>query len=473
MSALTVDAVQRAALRLHMRRKAEPQPQEVATPTDDLLTFTTTTFPRYRPAHHHRLIAEHLGAVERGEIDRLMIFMPPRHGKTELASIRFPAWFLGRNPDKRVIGASYASGLAFRISRQARNLLTLTTWPFPHRLAPDLANVQSWDIDDHRGGYIAAGVNGPITGSGAHLLIIDDPFKNSEEADSPVIRENVWEWYTSTAYTRLEDAGAVVLIQTRWHHDDLAGRLLAAQAAGGDRWTTLHLPAIAEDGSALWPEKYARPALDRIKAATGSRVFNALYQGRPSNDESALLKRHWWRTYQRLPRRFDQVIQSWDTTFKGGVQNDYAVGQVWGKAGADYYLLDQVRDRMDFPAMLAAVRALAAKWPDARTKLIEDTANGPAVIATLKHEVAGLIPVTPEGGKIARVNAVAGLVESGNVHLPSPDTAPWIGDFIEECTAFPTGAHDDQVDAMSQALVRLSAPRRRTDDWDGQVQYSA
>jgi predicted phage terminase large subunit-like protein len=435
-------------------RHLYPVEPEGGDPTGDLLAFTTATFPRYQAAPHHRLIAEHLMAVERGDIDRLIITMPPRHGKTELASVRFPPWYLGRNPDRRVIATSYAAGLAYRISRQARNLVAGPGWPFAARLADDLAQVQQWDIAGHRGGYIAAGAGGPITGSGAHLLIIDDPIKNQEEADSATYRDNLWDWYTSTAYTRLEDHGAIIVIQTRWHHDDLAGRLLAAQAAGGDRWTTLHLPAIAADGAALWPEKYDRPALDRIKAATGSRVFAALYQGQPSNDDSALLKRHWWRTYTAPPAAFDQLIQSWDMTFKDGPGSDYVVGQVWGKAGASCYLLDQARGRWDFPATIAQVRAMTARHPQALTTLIEDKANGPAVLATLGRELPGLVAVNPEGGKISRVNSIAGMVEAGNVYLPS--AAPWLGDFIEEATAFPTAAHDDQVDAMSQALNRLA-----------------
>lgn len=442
------------------RLRAVPAGEDRDPALNDLLAFTARTFPRYRPAPHHHLIAERLMAVERGEIDRLIITMPPRHGKTQLASIQFPAWFLGRNPDKRVIGASYAALLAYRISRQARNLLQLRAWPFPVGLADDLANIQSWDIGHHRGGYLAAGVGGPITGSGAHLLIIDDPIKNQEEADSATYRDNVWDWYTSTAYTRLEEGGAIILIQTRWHHDDLAGRLLAEAKAGGDRWEVLHLPAVADDGAALWPEKYDRAALDRIKAAVGSRVFNALYQGRPSNDESALLRREWWRFYggptgRDLPGSFDHALQSWDMTFKGDVHNDFVAGQVWARRGADCYLLARDKRRLDFPGTLAAIRAMTGRYPWVATKLVEDTANGPAVIATLEREIGGLVAVRPEGGKVARVNAVAGLVEAGNVWLPHPSIAPWVEDFVEECAAFPTGAHDDDVDAMSQALVRL------------------
>jgi predicted phage terminase large subunit-like protein len=460
------------AMGLALRAERDPADRaSAADARDDLIAFTRATFPRYQPAPHHRAIAERLEAVERGDIDRLIITVPPRHGKSELASVRFPAWYLGRNPDRRIIAASYAASLAYRMSRQARNIIGGPGWPFPAlTLAGDSAQVQQWDIAGHRGGYFAAGVGGGATGQGAHLFLIDDPVKNLEEADSPLRRDTVWDWYQSVAYTRLEERAAICLIMTRWHHDDLAGRILAAQEAGGDQWEVLHLPAVAdvsdplerEPGAALWPEKYDLASLERTKVAVGARVWSALYQGTPSNDESALLKREWWRFYGgptgiALPPFWDQALQSWDMTFKGGTQNDYVAGQVWARRGADCYLLARDKRRLDFPATLAAIRAMSAQYPDVHTKLVEDTANGPAVIATLEREIGGLVAVRPEGGKVARVNAVAGLVEAGNVWLPHPTIAPWVGDFIEECAAFPTGAHDDDVDAMSQALVRLGA----------------
>ena len=215
MSALLDELALYADVLAEAQRLCVVPPGEDRDPAlDDLLAFTARTFPRYRPAPHH-LIAERLMAVERGEIDRLIVTMPPRHGKTQLASIQFPAWYLGRNPDKRVIGTSYAALLAYRISRQAHNLLQLQSWPFEVGLADDLANLQSWDISRRHGGYLAAGVGGPITGSGANLLSIGDPIKNQEEADSATYRENVWDWYTATAYTRLEEGDAIIVIQTR------------------------------------------------------------------------------------------------------------------------------------------------------------------------------------------------------------------------------------------------------------------
>lgn len=426
---------------------------------DGLLAFCQRTMASYQVSDHHRRIAEALEAVERGAISRLIITMPPRHGKSELASIRFPAWFLGRNPDKRIIGTSYAAALAYRLSRHARNIVGGPGWPFADvRLAEDAKQISGWDIGGHRGGYIAAGVGGPIVGQGAHCLLIDDPIKNQDEANSAEYRDGLWDWYQGVAYTRLEGRGAVIVIQTRWHHDDLAGRLIAAQKTGGDQWEVLHLPALTDTPTgpvALWPDKYDVDDLLRIRGTVGARVFAAQYQGTPSDEDTTLFPRKWWKYYAALPQAFDQVIQSWDMAFKDTKGSDYVVGQVWGAKGADRYLLDQVRGRKSFTDTLAAVRALSARWPQAELKLVEDKANGPAVIDTLSSELQGLVAINPEGGKLARASAVGPQVEAGNVWLPSPDDAPWVDEFVQECANFPAGAHDDQVDAMSQALLRL------------------
>lgn len=461
-----------------------------------LLLFVERMFPGYQVAPHHRLLAEHLEAVERGEIRRLIVELPPRHGKSLLASIHFPAWYLGRQPRRQVIAASYAAELAYTFSRQARNLFTAPGWPFPGvPLADDARGVEHWSLAAG-GGYVAAGVGGSITGHGADLLLLDDPVRNREDADSDTVRAAQWEWYTSTARTRLQPGGAIVLCLTRWHEADLAGRLLRAGVGAGDPgpdgvvsgaprsgpggdglavgepWTVLRLPARAElddplgrpEGSPLWPAWFSDAALTEIERAIGSRNWAALYQQRPSAQTGNLLQRDWWQTYTAtaLPRTFTQLVQSWDMAFKDTSTSDYVVGQVWGRFGADYYLLDQVRGRLDFPATLAAVRALSARWPLAATKLVEDTANGPAVIATLRHQIAGLVAVSPAGGKLSRVNAIAPLIEAGNVYLPAAAAAPWRDAFIDECAAFPRGAHDDQVDAMSQALIRLSAGQMAT-----------
>lgn len=394
-----------------------------------------------------------------------MVFLPPRHGKSEFISRYSTAWILGKFPDTRIILASYEADFAASWGRKSRDLLEgYGPSLFGVEVSSKSSAANRWDIEGHEGGMVTAGVNGPITGKGADIGIIDDPVKNDQEAMSATYQKRTYEWYKSTFRTRLHKGGAIILIMTRWHENDLAGKLLAAQEEDGEKWDVVSLPAIAEEGDALGrepgeplcPELFNTDALTSIKNAVGSFWWAALYQQRPSPAEGGILKRNWWKYYRQAPEKFDEIIQSWDMSFKDLSTSDYVVGQIWGRKGADKYLLDQVRARLDFPATVQAVRNLSAKWPQARAKLVEDKANGTAVIATLKNEISGLIAVNPEGGKIVRAQAVSPDIEAGNVYLPDPTIAPWIHDFVEECAAFPNGAHDDQVDAMSQALHRLT-----------------
>jgi predicted phage terminase large subunit-like protein len=394
-----------------------------------------------------------------------MVFMPPRHGKSEFISRYSTAWILGKFPDTRIILASYEADFAATWGRKSRDLLE-EHGPslFGIRVSGKSSAANRWDIEGHEGGMVTAGVNGPITGKGADIGIIDDPVKNDQEAMSVTYQERTYEWYKSTFRTRLQRDGAIILIMTRWNENDLAGKLLAAQEEDGEKWEVVNLPAIAEEGDLLGrdpgqplcPDLFTIEALRSIEKAVGSFWWASLYQQRPSPAEGGILKRNWWQYYRQTPDRFDEVIQSWDMAFKDTKTADFVVGQVWGRKGADKYLLDQVRDRMDFPATVQAVRSLSAKWPQARNKLVEDKANGPAVIATLKNEIPGLIAVNPEGGKVVRAQAASPDIEAGNVYLPDPSVAPWVHDFIEECAAFPNGANDDQVDAMTQALIRFA-----------------
>jgi len=424
---------------------------------DNLIVFTKRTFPAYAPASHHWRIAQALQAIEARDIDRLVITMPPRHGKSELASVHFPAWFIGRNPDQRIIAASYAAGLAYRFSRRARNLLADPAWPFPEvATAGDWSAVQAWDIANHRGGYVAAGVGGGITGHGADVLLIDDPVASADEADSATFRERTWSWFTETALTRLEPAGRVVVIGTRWHEDDLIGRILSGPQAAD--WTVLHLPALDADGAALWPERYGPAALARIRADVGSRAFNAQYQGSPSPAEGAILKREWWRYWREPLPPFSRIVQSWDTAYKVGSSNDYSVGTTWGVAENGYYLLDRWRERVEFPALKRAVQSQYVKWSP-REIIVEDAASGQSLIQELKHGTRlPIIPFRVDRDKIARVNAISAVVESGRVFLPAE--ASWLGEFEEEAAAFPFAAHDDQVDSLSMALARIALGAR-------------
>jgi predicted phage terminase large subunit-like protein len=326
---------------------------------------------------------------------------------------------------------------------------------------------------DHKGVYRSAGVSGSCTGHGADIICCDDPVKDRAEADSPTISQGIWEWYTSTLYTRLAPGGGIIIIQTRWGDTDLSGRLLEAQAKGeGDKWRVINFPAIAEQdeehrkkGEALHPERYPLEALERIKVAIGTRDWEALYQQHPVPDGGAIFKDEWLqRTWlpKDLPARFDEVLQSWDMTFKDGASSDFVVGQLWGRKGADLYLLDQMRGRWSFTESCAMVEAMTErcrqKFPRTSPRiLIEDKANGPAIIDALKHKVSGIIPVQPDGSKTSRAHACTALWEAGNVLLPDRSVAPWVDEFRLELTRFPSGAHDDQVDSATMATRYLSA----------------
>ena len=426
---------------------------------------------RYRSAQHTRYIAERLTRVERGTLKRLMIFLPPRHSKSMTVSESFPSYFIGRDPDRRVILTSYGDSLARRFGKANRDKLD----DFGKRLfniTIDSSNssVTNWSIEGHRGGMISSGIGSGITGEGADCLIIDDPIKNRQEANSQTFRDRIWNEWQSTLYTRLHPGGSVIIILTRWHEDDLAGRLLNPDYGEVEDWEIIRLPAEAEEndplgrtpGTPLWPEiGFDAEWMEKTKAMVGSGVWNALYQQRPSPEEGNIVNRNWWQYHKPVHPddvQMDEIIQSWDCSFKE-TGNSYVVGQVWGVKGPNKYLLDQFRERTDFPGTLRAIRQMTDKWPQARTKLIEDTANGPAVIATLKREISGIIPVKAAGSKEARLHAVVPEIEAGNVYLP--EGAPWVRDFIEEFVSFPNGANDDQVDAATQALARLTEGRRR------------
>lgn len=421
-----------------------------------LRSFITRLVPSYsRSAHIDRLLVFLERAIETPNF-RGLITMPPRHSKSLHVSENLPAFYLGRYPDNRVITASHTADLAFTFSRRVRNKILDARWPFGNvTIAGDKSAVKAWDISGRLGGYIAVGVGGSPAGHGANLIIIDDPVGSIAEAESEASRAAVWEWYQGTIRDRLEPGGSMIVTSTRWHEEDLTGHLLAEMRSGGEVWNLLNLPAISPQGFALWPERWPLESLLSIKSAVGSRVWESRFQGNPSPLEGGLLQRGWWRFYRERPRALKHYIQSWDMSFRETKSGSYVVGQVWATLGADRYLLDQLRFRADFPVTLEMVRKFSTKWPQTKLKLVENKANGPAIVASLRHEVSGLVEINPIGGKLARASAVSAQIESGNVYLPDPELNPWVYDFIEECASFPHGAHDDQVDAMSQALTRL------------------
>jgi len=439
----------------------------------DLLFWTQWTHPGYQVGWVHEDICRRLeafsDAVANRESPRLILCLPPRHGKSTLLCQRLPVWHLGRNPDHEIVLATYGQALADDHSRAARRIRSSAVeWGVWDHLAPrkegkDTAS--EWETT--RGTVKVVGVGGPLTGRGAHLLVIDDPLKDSEEAGSATIRRKVWEWYTTTAYTRLAPGGGVLVCMTRWHEADLVGRLLSDQKSGGDKWEVVRYPAVAEEkethrdiGEALHENRYSLDRLEAIQAAIGSRAWASLYQQRPTSAEGEVFKREWFQTYRADPltqsKLCDEIAISVDCAFRASKHSDFVVLQVWGKRGAFRYLLDQVRARMELPATQAALRNLSAKWPRADLKLIEGKANGDALIQTMRGEITGLIGWDPRASKEARAQTAAVQFESSQVWLPSPQDAPWIGDYCEELAGFPHAAHDDQVDATSQILLRWS-----------------
>ncbi|HUY28568.1 MAG TPA: phage terminase large subunit [Candidatus Binataceae bacterium] len=427
----------------------------------DLACYGAALWPPFEVAAHHRLIIEHLERIERGEIDRLMIFMPPRHGKSLITSTLFPSWFLGRRPDRSIIASSYGAELANDFGRRCRGFVTDD---LHHRIFPDCRVVDDSNAV-HRfgltagGNYYAVGANGPVTGRGADLLLIDDPIKSREDANSATFRRNLQSWYENVAYTRLQPGGAIVLIQTRWHEDDLAGWLLREHAA--ENWTLVSLPALAEaadaldrdEGDALWPEKFPLATLERIREAIGGSAWASLYQQRPAPEAGAIFRRDWFKTIPAGENSYSRIICSLDTAFKARAANDYSVIEVWGETKTGYHLLHCVRERLEFPALTSRAVALAAFWKP-HAVLIEDAASGQSLIQSLKAETRlPILPVRPQGDKVSRAHAVSPLVESGRVFLP--ESATWRDELLDEVTSFPAAAHDDQVDSMTQALAWL------------------
>jgi predicted phage terminase large subunit-like protein len=430
-----------------------------------LLAFTRYTFPDFEINWHHRELCRVLNRFARGEIPRLIICAPPRHGKSQLVSRHLPAFILGQNPNARIIATSYGADLASMMNRDVQRIIDSPSY---QELFPA---TKLFEIVGHRGMYRSAGVGGAITGMGGSHILVDDPLKSQKEADSPTFRNTLWDWYKSTLYTRLEKNGSVLVTVTRWHEDDLVGRLLdlARNDPSADQWVVVSLPALAEGGGAggafadprplgepLWPNKYSAVRLAGLKASVGSRAWASLYQQRPAPEDGMIIKREWWRFWQTLPASIEITIQSWDLTFTKSDTSDFVVGVVFGRSGANLYLLDMVRGRLTFTETVAAIKNLSRKWPGADAKYVEEAANGFALIDSLRAEVPGLIAVRPTGSKVARANAVSPRIEAGNVWLPDPKSAPWVNDVVEEWASFPAGAHDDIVDAMTQAITRLA-----------------
>ena len=395
--------------------------------------------------------------------DILIIETPPQSGKSITITESFPSWYLGRYPKNRIIEASYNDDTAKRFGRKnlekveqfGGSLFGLKQGAIWTKTEFELAN--GW------GRMISRGIMSGITGNPANLLIIDDPIKNREEADSSVYREKLWGEWQNTLKTRLAAGAKIILIMTPWHEDDLAARILQRE----NNVRLIRLPVEAEEhdllgrkvGDSLVPEigkdnewlrQFKQGYLNDPKQG-GLRAWQALFQCSPRVEGGNLVRREWWRYYDpEEVKTFGATVISVDAAFKAGENNDFVAIQVWGKRGIDYYLRYSVNKHLDFPGTVEAIRTIRRLFPDTTYILIEDKANGSAIIQTLRKEFIGVIGLTPKGGKVSRVNAVTPAIESGHVYLPKD--CLWTEEFVDQFTAFPAGAHDDMVDACSQCI---------------------
>lgn len=465
-----------------------------------LLDYVTYGDPDYVVGRHHRLIASQLDATlaevmavrERrlasGESvdNRVIITVPPRYGKSRLVSEEYPSHILGRYPALSVIVCSYSAQLAFDFSRRARNRLSeLGNELFDVKVSRDSGAVERWSVSGHpSGGLVAAGVGGPITGRGAHVAIVDDPFKNWQEAASPTVRDSVWEWYKSTLRTRLAPGGAVIIVMTRWHEDDLVARLLKAEKDGGEKWKVINLPAVAEDddllgrerGEPLWPEMFGPEELVATEAALGGYLWNALYQQRPRPESGAIFKRQTFRYFEQSGDYYiltrepgiqetyhkDQLwcFQTFDPSGTAREQSDYCALGTWlVTPKSDLMLIDVVRQRSESAEQLPLLRNLYARYGP-QVVGIESKSMGLTLFQMARNMGMPVVELKAEHDKVIRSIPMTARFEAGKVFFRSG--AAWLDELEEELIAFPKGGHDDQVDMVSYGGILLAAAYEAT-----------
>lgn len=490
--------------------------------SSSLLAFIQHTYPDYKAGWFHKRVCDALewfeAEVRAGNSPRLILEAPPRSGKTEIVSRRFPVWCLGRNPGYEVVCASYGQELADDNSRDARQIarddLALDVFPElkPKRAKKryyadyhreDVDRVNHWKVAGG-GSYKSVGVGGPLPGRGAHIMIIDDPLKDRQEADSPTRRDTLKKWYTSASLTRLAPNSGIIVMATRWHEQDLTGMLIDAAEHGGDQWVRLSFPAIAEEdeyaegcpwdpeypegddeagppllrleGEALHPVRYDLERLGSIRDAMHAlgrgRDWDSLYQQRPIPEGGNKIKSEWFEERYTcdpvdLALQADEVWLTVDAAKKKGAQNDFHVMQGWSLTGNKRHMLDRIAGKMGYPEFERAMDGMISKWaPALREKggvLIEDTVNGATYLQVRgpSHEGVPLIAFSPtrdtpgkDKGKPARATYLVRAAESRAIILPSPIGCPWVEDVIAWWCAFPMGSHDDDVDAASQLMMR-------------------
>ena len=455
----------------------------------DFLTFVNRMWPAFISGRHHKVMADAFERVANGELKRLIINMPPRHTKSEFASYLFPAWYLGRYPEKKVIQTAHTAELAVGFGRKVRNLINQEDFQevFPGiELSSDSKAAGRWNTNK-KGDYFAIGVGGAVTGKGADVLIIDDPHSEQDAAVgayNPEVYDKVYEWYTSGPRQRLQPGGAIIVVMTRWSTRDLTGQIIksATQREGADEWEVIELPAVMPSGDPLWPEFWPIDQLDSLKAELPVSKWSAQYQQDPTSEEGALIKREWWQEWEyENPPHCDAIIQSWDTAFLKTQRADYSACTTWGvfhhpnengESIPNLILLDAYKEKLEFPDLKRA--AYEKYWeyePD--QMIVEAKAAGSPLIFELRAMGIPVTEFTPSRGqdKIARVNAVSDLFASGIVWCPA---TRWAEEVVEECAAFPAGDNDDLVDSTTQALLRFRQGgwiRSSMDEWDDEPIY--
>lgn len=437
--------------------------------------FVIRTFPNYDMNWHHVQVIRKLEQLRTGAIKRLIISMPPRHGKSELCSVRFPAYMLGLNPNELIIACSYSATLANNMGRKVKRVMGETSYKrlFPNvRLATksdvnQINTAREFEVSGYDGKYIGSGVGGGITGEGMTLGVIDDPIKNRKEANSRTYQESIFEWYKSVFRTRLHKDGRILITVTRWHEDDLVGKIIETSK---EDWDIVNIPAMCDSevvkgiddprskGEALWESHFPMETLLELQESLGLFDFNALYQGDPTSDDSAIFNPGYWQYYNgdiadklnTEESTINYVIQSWDTALKDGEENDYSVCTTWGVANNGVYLLHRFKERLQYPDLKQAMIMLNDSWRP-KSVLIEDKVSGISVRQELHRTTKmPLLPIEPKGDKIVRAKAVTGFLAAGKVFLPTHAT--WLQDYMDELRRFPSGKHDDQVDSTTQFL---------------------
>jgi predicted phage terminase large subunit-like protein len=431
------------------------------------IKFVEKVWPTFISGRHHKRMAEAFERVARGECKRLIINMPPRHTKSEFASYLLPAWFLGKYPNKKIIQSSNTGELAVGFGRKVRNLVDTEVYReiFPElTLQQDSKAAGRWNTSKG-GDYFAIGVGGTVTGKGANVLIIDDPHSEQEAAlaaSNPEVFDKVYEWYTSGPRQRLQPGGAIVIVMTRWAQRDLTGQVLkAAHNRGGEQWEVIEFPAIMPSGNPLWPEFWSLEELEALRTELPNSKWQAQYQQNPIGNESAIVKRDWWKWWEEeRPPQCEYILQSWDTAFEKTQRADYSAGTTWGIFYNDedhslpnIILLNTYKKRVEWVQLKKDVFNEYEEWePD--SVIVEKKASGAPLIYELRAMGIPVQEYTPSRGqdKIARLNSVSDIIASGKVWVPR---TAWAEELVDEVAAFPSGEHDDLVDATTLALMRF------------------